>query len=155
MPLTSVLYKFHQHLNAAPTEAFSWATDYRPDDMKLLGRKGSRKVARIDDDTMILTDTAIADDGTKVRGKKLIRVYRDRMMWTSTNLDGPMRHAQVLYEITADGAKGARLTFTGHRVHDGPLMTAHEKRALSAQFAKKGAAHWKLIAQGMTRDLKR
>ena len=155
MPLTSVLYKFQLHLNATPAEALAWATDYRPDDIKLLGRKGSRKVDRIDGDTMILTDTAIADDGTKVRGKKLIKIYRDRMMWTNTSLDGPMRHAQVLYEITADGAKGARLTFTGHRVHDGTPMTAREKRALSAQFAKKGAAHWKQIAQVMTKDLKK
>ena len=155
MSLTSVVYRFHQHLNATPAEAFAWATDYQPNDMKLLGRKGRRKVARIDDDTMILSDTAITDDGTKVRGKKLIKIYRDRMMWTSTNLDGPMRHAQILYEITADGAKGSRLTFTGHRVHDGPPMTAREKRALSAQLVKKGTAHWKHIAQVMTQDLKK
>jgi len=65
-----------------------------------------------------------------------------------------MRHSQVLYEITADGAKGSRLTFTAHRLHDGPPMTAREKRALSAQLAKTGAAHWKHIAQVMAQDLK-
>ena len=155
MPLTSVVYKYHLHLNATPAAALAWATDYQPDDFKLLGRKGSRKVDRIDDDTMILTDTAIADDGTRSRSKKLIKIYRDRLLWTSTILDGPMRHTQSLYEITADGAKGSRLTFTGHRVHDGQPMTAREKRALSAQFAKMGTAHWKHIAQVMTESLKK
>jgi hypothetical protein len=155
MPLTSVLYKFSHRLNATAAEAFAWATDYQPEDIKLLGRKGSRKVDRIDDDTMILSDIFVADDGTKVHSKKLIKIYRDRMMWTSTSLDGTMRHSQVLYEITADGAKASRLTFTGQRVHDGPPITVREKRALSAQFAKMGAEHWKHIAQVMTQDLKK
>ena len=155
MPLTSVVYKFHQHLNVTPADAFAWATDYQPDDFKLLGRNGRRKVESLGDDTLILSDTVVADDGTKLRSKKLIKIYRDRMMWTSTNVDGPMRHSQVLYEITANGAKGSRLTFTGHRVHDGPPITAREKRALSAQFAKMGTAHWKHIAQVMTQDLKK
>ena len=155
MPLTSVLYKFSQRLNATAVEAFSWATDYQPEDVKLLGRKCSRKVTRIDADTMILSDVFIANDGTKVRGKKLIKIYRDRMMWTSTNLDGPTRHSQVFYEIAVDGARASRLTFTGHRVHDGAPMTAKEKRALSAKFAKMGTAHWKQIAQVMAQDLKK
>jgi hypothetical protein len=155
MPLTSITYKFNQHLKAAPAQAFAWATDYQPEDVKLLGRKGSRKVARIDADTMILSDIFITDDGKKVRAKRLIKIYRDRWLWTSTNLDGPMRHSQVVYEIAADGAKASRLTFTGHRVHDGPPLTAREKRALSAQFAKTGAAHWKHIAQVMTQDMKK
>ncbi|MBC7126916.1 MAG: hypothetical protein ABC585_03815 [Candidatus Methanosuratincola petrocarbonis] len=70
----SVHYKFSQRFNFPAQEAYQWCTDFQAGDIALMGGKGKRRVTRINDDTLVLTDTVIGEGG-KVTRKRLVRLY--------------------------------------------------------------------------------
>src|SRR5712691_8041905 len=70
----SVHFRVSQHFDFPAEEAYKWCTDYDSGDIGLAGDRGSRAVRRINEDTLVLTDTYFTDKG-KVARKKLVRLY--------------------------------------------------------------------------------
>ncbi len=155
MPLITVEFEFSQRFKVPAREAYAWATDYRPDDWTLMGRRGRRRIDRVCDNTLVLTDTVEAPGGQRVTKKRHIRLYPERLTWINTHLSGPNRHSQFLYEITPDGRSASRLRFTGREVRKAGPMTARQIAALAADERKADAALWKRLARAMEADLGR
>jgi hypothetical protein len=157
MPLQRVTYHFTTDLPAPRPRAYRWATDYRSTDFRLSGLKARRKVERLAENLILLTDSFDVDPFDSRRGArtvkvKLVHLYPDRWAWTSTHVSGPALYSQFLYELTPRGPAASTLHFTGsqvERVDRAPTKSALARRArelrredsqlwarLSAEFAK-------------------
>ena len=119
----SVKYHFNQILDIPAKEAFDWCTDYQPNDLLLMKLKGNRRIRKVTNDTLILTET-MPERNRKVTKTKLVRLNKAQLSWTNTHITGPYRHSQFLYQLVPDGRKRSRLYFTG-------LMVHYSKRRLS------------------------
>ncbi len=154
MPLVTFRYRFSIVLPAPPDVAFRWATDYRPDDWSLMGQVGSRRIARLAKDVIVLRDTTgVGRD--RVTKTRLVRLLPERRAWTNTHLAGPARLSQFLYELRPVGRSRSRLVFTG-------LQVLRPRRALSASARAREARAtaradrelWRRLARAMGRELR-
>ena len=155
MPPISVNFEFVQRFKVPAKAAYAWATDYRPDDHELMGRRGRRKIDRVCENTLVLTDTIEKEGGGRVTKKRHIRLYPERLTWINTHISGPNRHSQFLYEITPEGGSASRLRFTGREIRTAGPTSARQLAALVAEERKEDAALWKRLARAMEADLGR
>jgi hypothetical protein len=146
----SVRYRFSQPFDVSAQTAYEWCTDFRPDDLPRMGEEGTRKIERINEDTLILTDVI---KGKRERKQRLVRLNPDRMSWTNTHLNGTNKHSQFWYEVVADGPQSSHLEFTGLQVNYGrpPTVVRIAKKAEELAAIDSGA--WLLLAREMRRDL--
>lgn len=154
MPMITIPFRVTQAFPVPAADAYAWATDFDAKDIALFGRKGRRKVIRLTDDTLILADTIVGDDGKKISSRKLIHLFPERLTWTSTHLDGPTMHSQLTYEITARGKKGSQLTYSGHRVESVKRKTPGLVKKRSGEVAKMGGGAWSKLAAAMIAERK-
>jgi hypothetical protein len=151
----SVHYKFSQHFDFPAQEAYRWCTDYQPGDIELMGGKGRRQIQRINEDTLILTDT-IYHEGEKVIKKRLVRLYPERLFWTNTRLSTDGMHSQFLYEIVPLGKGSSRLDFTGSQVfYSSKRPTPEEISSIAQTLVDEDSLGWKSLAKVMEKDLGR
>ena len=147
----SLNIRISQHFDFPAEEAYKWCTDYDPGDIGLAGDRGSRAVRRINDDTLVLTDTYFTDKG-KVARKKLVRLYPETHSWTNTRISTEGRFSQFLYQIIPE-AEGSRLEFTGSRVIPGKKPPAPKLAALARKEVKEDTQTWRTLAKAMEEDL--
>jgi inner membrane protein involved in colicin E2 resistance len=151
MPCT-IHYEFTQKFNVTARKAFAWCVDYRSNDMALMQEENAtRSVQRIADYIVILTDTFVVE-GKNVEKQKLVCVYPERLMWTSTHLTGPYRHSQFLYEITAQTAEKSQLKFTALSL-DYQIENEEEAKERGEDLRKMDSETWKLLAREMEKEL--
>lgn len=154
MPKVSIDYRFSQRFKAPASEVFAWAIDYDAGDIERMGMKGKRKVARVCDGVVLLTDTVVRSNGTSVVNKKLVRIDATRMRWTNTSLVGPIQHSQFLYEIVPEGDGACRLDFTGLQIEE---LEPSSKEAIAARakvVRREDSALWKTLAAAFVADRK-
>jgi hypothetical protein len=154
MPTASIPFRVTQPFPVSAADAYAWATDFDATDIALFGRKGRRKVIRLTDDALVLADTFVGDDGSKVSSKKLVHLYPERLAWTSTHLDGPTKHSQLSYEIAARGKNGSELTYSGHRLETVKAVTPKLVKTRSAEVTKLAGGAWKKLAAALVADRK-
>lgn len=147
----SVRYGFSQRFEVPAERAFEWCTDYTPDDWKMMGKKGRREIERLNEDTIILTDTYVDRSGP-VTKKRLVRLNHERLAWTNTHVGGPNLHSQFWYQIVPEG-KGSRLEFTGLQINYGRRPAVQEVAKLSKELAEDDSGMWRLLAEEMRKDL--
>lgn len=147
----SVHFKFSQHFDFTPERAYRWCTDYDPGDIKLQGNVGVRKIHRVNEDTVLLTDVSISSKG-KVPKRKLVRLYPERRSWTNTRIGAEGRYSQFLYEIVAEEG-GSRLDFTGSQVFYGKRPSSARLASMAAELVKEDSATWRNLAKAMAKDL--
>jgi len=147
----SVHFRFSQHFDFPAEEAYRWCTDYDSGDIGLAGERGSRAVRRINDDTLVLTDTYFTNKG-KVARKKLVRLYPENYSWTNTRISAEGRFSQFLYQIIPE-ADGSRLEFRGSRVIAGKKPPAPKLVALARKEVKEDSQSWRNLAKAMGEDL--
>jgi hypothetical protein len=112
MLIRAIHYSFVQEFKVSARRAFEWCTDYAPSDMTLVNEENAtREVQRVSSDSVILVDTFVVA-GKPVVKQKLVCLYPDRLMWTSTHLTGPNKYSQFLYEIASKSDEQSCLTFT-------------------------------------------
>jgi hypothetical protein len=109
---------------------------------------GKRKIEKLSDDTVILTDTS----NGKVTKTKLVRLYPKELFWTSTHISGPLKHSQFLYRIAPEGKNRSRLDFVGRQL-ESRMMTKSEARALARKVRKEDSAAWKYLAKALDDEL--
>jgi len=152
MPPYSVSYHFSQRFNVPAKDAFEWATDYHPGDLALMGEEGRRSVKVLSDDIVILTDF-FPEGGGRITKKKLVRIYRERLYWTSTHLTGPNRHSQFLYQITQEGNDTSRLDFTGSQVfYDEEEPSTQRIQSMARTLTKEDSLAWTRLARAMEKN---
>jgi hypothetical protein len=153
MPLATIRFRFSQRFPFPARAVYDWSIDYQPDDMKRLGRKGRRKIERLNEDTVLLTDTFVMEDGGRVAKQKLICLYPERLSWTNTHTKGPSRHSQFLYEIVPEGEDACRLDFTGRQIVSLDAIDARQKAQLARSLRQEDSAMWKNLARAIAADL--
>jgi len=108
---------------------------------------------RINDDTIVLTDTFLIKEG-KITKKRLVRLYPECLFWTNTRLSPEGRHSQFIYQIVSEGENGSRLDFTGSQVYyEKERPTAARMASLAAELASEDSSLWKSLARAMEKDL--
>ena len=146
----SVHYGFTQHFDFPPRAAYRWCVNYDPGDLKIVGENGVRKIRKLNEDTLILTDTFFTRKGNVVR-KRLIKLYPESLSWTNTRVSPEARHSQFLYRILPEKG-GSRLVFTGSQMFPG-TATASRRAALARKLAGEDVSWWKHFAKAMDADL--
>lgn len=150
----TVHYSFSQPFDFPAKDAFEWSMDYRDDDMARMGLKGTRKIERLNDDTLIVTDTIFS--GTKREPKRrLIRIYPERLTMVNTRLSSTDRHSQFIYEFVSLEEKKSRLDFSGAHVFYGKKPSPSKLSTLARKMAEEDGTVWKHLAAAMEKDLSR
>jgi len=149
----SVQYRFSQQFRFPAKDAYVWCTDYQEEDVALMGEKGKRKVIRINEETLILTDSVL-EGGRRVARKRLVRLFPDRLFWTITRLSSEGKYSQFLYQIVQDEGGRSRLDFTGsHVYYNKERPTLKEVASMAQELARQDASAWVLLAKAMEKDL--
>ncbi len=147
-------YNFNQNFRVPAREAFAWCTNYSPADMKLMQEENAtREIQHISDATIILTDTYVVKEKSIVK-QKLVCLYPDRLMWTSTHLTGPNRYSQFLYEISSQTEQQSCLKFTGLYIDYNMKNEDGGLTKLSEELKKMDLENWKNLAKEMEKELK-
>ncbi len=149
----SVRYGFSQSFEVPAKEAYDWCVDYRPNDWDIMGKKGRRRISRLNDDTLILTDTVVGDEGP-VTKRRLVRLNPERLAWTNTHIGGPTLHSQFWYQIAGEGTK-SRLEFTGLQIFYGKRPSTGKIASMAKKLAEDDSGMWRLLAKEMKKDLLR
>ncbi len=153
MATVTVAFSFKQRFRFPAADVYRWATDYTPHDIGLLGKQGRRGIARINDDTLVLTDTFVAADGTKVTKKKLVRLYPASLRWINTHITGPNLHSQFVYELFDEGPRGSYLLFTGRQIVQRESITPQELKTLTRTIKAEDSGMWRSLAKSIAADL--
>ncbi|MDI9644376.1 MAG: hypothetical protein QFX35_04050 [Candidatus Verstraetearchaeota archaeon] len=119
-----------------------------------MGEKGKRMVTRINEETLILTDTILEGD-KKVTRKRLVRLFPERLFWTNTRLSEDGKYSQFLYQIFPDRDGGSRLDFIGsHVFYDKERPKPEEIASMAEELAMKDSKVWELLAEAMEKDFR-
>ena len=153
MPRFTVHYSFSQKFPFPAGEVYAWSTDYRPEDIDLSGREGKREIERIDDSTLILTDT-VKQAGVSRTKVRLIRLFPDILTWTNTRLSEEGRHSQFIYKIVPDGPGSSRLDFSGAQLDESPKApSSSQLSALARRYSEADERIWVNLAAALEKDL--
>jgi hypothetical protein len=153
--LQPIQYRFSQRFNLPASDAYEWCTDFTPGDSVLMREKNvTREVQQITENTFILTDKFQVGSETTVK-QKLVCLYPNKLMWTSTHLTGPAKHSQFIYEIKSVTKTTSSLKFTAlHLARDtkeGTVKTDIEK--LAEELKKADSDVWKNLAREMEKEI--
>ncbi len=154
MPQVSISFRFSQRFNSPAREVYEWATDYDPEDFVRMGHSGKRKIARVCNETLILTDTFEGEDGAKITKKKLVRLDPAGLRWTNTHLTGPNQHSQFLYELIPEGESACRLDFAGMQILELEDASKRAVAACSRQLRREDSITWKNLARAFASERK-
>jgi hypothetical protein len=148
-----IRYHFTQRFSIPALKAYKWCIDFDPVDQELMGEKGAtRQIARLTEGTVILTDTFPAGSGSVVK-RKLVQLFPEKLMWTSTHLTGPHKYSQFLYEISAETEKTSRLDFTALHLEYKENLDAEAAKLFEEKLSKQDADVWVLLAEAMAKEL--
>ena len=148
---TSIKYSFTQDFRVSTDRAYQWCTSYDPIDPELMHETGKRKIKRLSEDAIILSDTVKTDRDTMTK-TKLVRLNPTEKSWTSTHVSGPIKYSQFLYKITPTGKDRSRLTFVGLQLEPRD-MPKKEVAALTRKIRAEDSDAWKLLAKAMEKEL--
>jgi hypothetical protein len=156
MPVYSLQYSFRQRLDAPAKVAYTWCTDFEPDDGKLFPMKWERSVRRLSEDALVLTDTTYPA-GRVRRIHRLVRLNPSELAWTNTHLDGPFRHSQYWYRIEPDSPRTCHLEFRGLRlVTSRRRLSVSEIARMADEERRSDSSLWRSrMAPTLKRDLAR
>jgi hypothetical protein len=158
MALRRIPYTFSMTLPAPREWVYRWATDYRPADFELLGLRAHRRVERLADDLVLLTDSFDADPfsarpGGRTVKEKLVHLYPEHWSWVSTHLSGPAKGSQFLYELSSRGSRSTRIRYTGAQVERGSGRSSPATVARRAkELREEDSRLWRNLARAMARE---
>lgn len=114
----------------------------------MMGEKGRREIERIDERTVILTETT-SKDGKRMKKRKLVKLNPERLSWTNTHLSGRTIYSQFLYEIIPEGKSSSRLHFTGLQLEYSDVSP----KGMASALRKEDSRAWKLLAKAMEEEI--
>jgi hypothetical protein len=114
-------------------------------------KQAQRQINHIANGSLILKDTYQTPTGP-IEKQKLVQLYPDKHMWTSTHLSGPNKYSQFLYQITSLSKDTSTLTFTAAHIEYDEVT---DPAVLSEELCQADAQIWKLLATAMENELKK
>ena len=149
----SIYYRFSQRFSVPAAKAYEWCTYYDPQDHALMRANAKREIVHISEDRILLIDTYY-NKNEKVTKQKLVCLYPNRLLWTSTHLTGPNKYSQFLYEIVPESKRVCHLDFTGMQIehNNGKTLSKKEIKTLARRLKKEDSAAWRLLAAAMERE---
>ena len=144
-------YSFSQRFVVPARQAFKWCTDYQPGDFTLMGVKGSRRIRRINEDTVLLTEVT-RSGGKRIVKTKLVRINAADMSWTNTHVAGPHRYSQFIYEIIPE-ARASRLQFRGLLLfYSGTPIRPSRLKQIGLDEKREDSRVWRNLAKAMIKE---
>jgi hypothetical protein len=155
MQVFSVSYTFSQHFQVPAQAAFHWATDYKSNDLALMGEKGKRTIRKLTNDTIILKESILRGK-KKITKVKLVRIHPRKLSWHNIHVQGPNKYSEFLYEIIPQGRNESRLTFTGLLVlYSEQQINPRRLSQIATSEKRYDAQAWRLLAKAMANDYRR
>ena len=153
MLANSVSYKFSQRFRVPAKQAYKWCTNYQPTDLSLMNEEGQRKIRRVTEDTVILTET-LDQNGKRIRKIKLVKLNPVNMSWYNIQILGPNKNSAFIYQIVPEGKTCSKLTYTGFLVVYSKVGFTPKRIKQIANHEKRVDANaWKLLARAMEKDI--
>jgi hypothetical protein len=150
----SVEYNFNQRFSVPARQAFNWCVDYQPSDLSLMNESGTRRIRKLNEDTILLKETRTRQK--TVTKTKLVRINKTSMSWTNTHVSGPNLHSQFFYRIVPEGKQASRLFFTGLLVcYSVKHLSKRALRQLAKSERRVDSMAWKHLAKAIERDFYR
>jgi hypothetical protein len=148
----SARYSFRQRFVVPAREAFKWSTDYQSGDFALMGVSGKRRIRRINEDTVLLTETT-RSSGKKIVKTKLVRINEADLSWVNTHIAGPHRHSQFIYRIIPQG-RTSSLHFRGLLLcySDNPI-SSERLRKIALNERRDDSQVWRNLAKAMAKEI--
>jgi hypothetical protein len=150
--LNAIRYRFSQRFLVPAQQAYEWCTAYDPGDHALMHEDAERRMVRISEGSIILTEVFHMGSGD-VEKQKLVQLYPDRLLWISTHLSGPNKHSQFIYEISVEGDGASRLDFTALHLEQGERLDVAGVKAFADKLKRADSAIWKLLAKAMENEI--
>jgi hypothetical protein len=148
----SVKCGFNQRFSVPAKQAFNWCTDYQPSDLSLMNESGTRRIQKLNEDTILLKETTRQNEKA-VTKTKLVRINKTSISWTNTHVAGPNLHSQFLYRIVPEGKRASRLFFTGLLVcYSAKHLSKHALRRMAKTERRVDSMAWKHLAKAMEHD---
>ncbi len=148
----AVQYAFSQGLSAPASLAYDWCTDYQPYDFAIMKEKGSRKIERITENTILLTESTRRRNHV-IKKVKLVRLNKPSFSWTNTHIGGPNRHSQFLYRIVPEGKARSRLYFQGLLIqYSRKRLGSKELMRIATEERRADAKVWRNLAEALRRE---
>lgn len=149
----SVSYKFSQGFRVPARQAYKWCTNYEPTDLSLMNEEGQRRIRKVTEDTVILTEKS-NQKGKMVKKVKLVKLNPVNMSWYNIHIVGPNKNSAFVYQIVPEGKTRSKLMFTG-------FLVVYSKASFSPKLIKQIATNekrgdsnaWKLLARAMEKDI--
>jgi len=88
-----------------------------------------------------------------IEKEKLIQLYPDLLMWTSTHLTGPNRYSQFIYEIISGDDNTSHLKFTALHLEQKENLSQKNKTSLTKNLCKYDSVVWKRLAEAMKQEI--
>lgn len=150
----SIKYRFSQGFNLSAKEAFDWCTDYKPYDLSLMNESGKRRIRKVTDDLILLTETTQRNRKT-IRKTKLVRLNNSDLSWINTHITGPTRHSEFIYKIEPKGKNRSRLYFTGLLICYSQKPLSRRARSKIGQDERKADSRaWHYLAAAMGKEVR-
>ena len=119
-----------------------------------MGLKGSRRIRKLADDAILLSETTFAN-GKAVKKTKLVRTNRRRLSWSSTHVSGPFLHSQFLYQISPVGKNQSKLEFDGLLLVYSMRKLSREKiERIAKQERQQDSSSWRHLAKAMAEEVR-
>ncbi len=136
-------YHFRQPFGVPARTAFDWCTDFEPEDAAIFSSTARRRVQPLAPNLLIMTDVTYPN-GRRRTISRLVRIFPERMAWTSTHLNGPFRHSQFWYRVVPNGRTRSHLEFTGLKVETAARpLTAEELARRAAEERRVDVTVWR------------
>ena len=147
-----VNYKFSQRFRVPAKQAYKWCTNYQPTDLSLMNEEGQRKIRKVTEDTVILTET-LNHNGKRIRKIKLVKLNPRNMSWYNIQILGPNKNSAFIYQIVPEGKTRSKLTYNGFLVVYSKVEFTPSRIKKIANHEKRADANaWKLLARAMEKD---
>ena len=150
----SVKYGFTQHFTIPARKAYNWCVDYKPYDLSLMHQGGSRRIRKLTDDAVLLSETTFAN-GKAVKKTKLVRLNQRRLSWSNTHVSGPFLHSQFLYQISPVGKNRSKLEFDGLLLVYSNVRLSREKiKRIAKEERLQDSTSWRHLAKAMAEEMR-
>jgi len=143
---------FTQRFEVSAKTAYSWCTSFSAEDFSPINQENAeREIVHLTEGVLILKDRYKTGQGWLLK-EKLVHLYPEKLMWTSTHLSGPNKHSQFVYEIKSETKQTAYLVFTANHVEYQENLSCEDVCLLAEKCCSVDSDVWSRLAEALNRQ---
>ena len=148
----TIHYMFTQHFEVPAKTAYSWCTSFSAEDFSVINQENAeREIVPLTDEVLILRDRYKTGQGWLIK-EKLVHLYPDKLMWTSTHLSGPNKHSQFMYKIKAETKQTSYLVFTANHIEDQKNLSCEDVCLVAEKCCSVDSDVWSRLAEALNKQ---